>query len=432
MSPQLAKVVDRAKADPHTRFTSLAHLLDIDALRRAFRRIRNDAAVGVDGVTKAEYEEALEDNLRHLHERMKTGKYRHQPIRRVHIPKERGKTRPIGVSCIEDKIVQGALHELLEAIYEQDFRACSFGFRPGRSPHDALRVINDLAFNERVAWILEADIASFFDSLDRSKLMEMLQERIADGGVLRLVGKCLKVGVLDGDEFTRPDEGTVQGSIISPLFGNVYLHHVLDRWFQDVVVPRLRGGAHLVRYADDFVIAFERKEDADAVMAVLPKRLAKYGLTLQPDKTHLIPFRRPPRGKPGGKGPSTFDFLGFTLHWARGHKGIWRLGFRTRSARLRKALVAISEWCRSHMHYSLKLQHAGLSAKLRGHFGYFAVSGNGKKVYELLQRATRIWFYWLRRRSNRCRPTWEWFGRYLATYPLPKPLTRVQIWGALP
>jgi RNA-directed DNA polymerase len=433
LSPKLMRVVDRAKRDPNTRFTSLAHLLDVDALRRAFARIDEDAAVGVDGVTKGKYREALEDNLQNLHERMRAGEYRHQPIRRVHIPKENGKTRPIGVSCVEDKIVQGALSKLLGAICEQDFRDCSFGFRPGRSQHDALKVINNLAVRGKTGWILEADIKSFFDSLDHSKLKEMLQERIADKSVMRLVGKCLRVGVLDGNEFTRPIEGTAQGSIISPLLGNVYLHHVLDLWFQDVVVPRLRGCAHLVRYADDFVIGFERREDAEAVLRVLPKRLGRYGLTLQSDKTRLFPFHRPSRGQTCGKGPATFDFLGFTIYWMRGRRGAWRTGFKTRAVSFRRAVKAISEWCRSHRHLPLRKQHAGLAVRLRGHFNYFAVSGNSKKMYELLTRATRIWLFWLRRRSQRRgRLTWERFNRYLLAFPLPKPRIQVRIWGAVP
>jgi group II intron reverse transcriptase/maturase len=262
MSPELLKVVERAKRDPEVRFNSLAHLIDEEALRRSFGRIRKDAAVGVDGITKEQYEQGLEGKLRDLHERLKTGRYRHQPIRRVHIPKAPGKTRPIGISSIEDKIVQGALCELLGAIYEQDFVADSYGFRPGRGAHDALRAVDQMALRERIEWILEADISAFFDSVDRSKLREMLQKRVVDGSLLRLIGKCLHVGVLDGEEFSTPDEGTVQGSIISPLLGNVYLHCVLDLWFEHDLRPQLLGHARLIRYADDFVMGFERKEDA--------------------------------------------------------------------------------------------------------------------------------------------------------------------------
>ena len=251
MSPKRLKVVERAKREPEGRFHSLAHLIDVSALMRADKRMRNDAAVGVDGVTKEQYGQALEDNLRSLHERLVSKQYRHQPIRRVHIPKERGKTRPIGISAYEDKLVQDALREVLEAIYEQDFLECSYGFRPGRGAHDAIRALDRIAHQGKVSWILEADVVSFFDSLDRTQLKEMLQIRVADGSLMRLIGKCLHVGVLDGSEYAEPDTGAAQGSVLSPILGNIYLHYVLDLWFERDVKPRLRGEAHLVRYADD-------------------------------------------------------------------------------------------------------------------------------------------------------------------------------------
>jgi len=251
MSPGLLKVVERAKTEPEGRFHSLAHLVDVPALMRAYRRMRKDAAVGVDGVTKEQYGQALGDNLLDLHERLVSKRYRHQPIRRVHIPKDNGKTRPIGISAFEDKVVQDALREVLEAIYEQDFLDCSHGFRPGRRAHDAIRALDRVVHQGKVSWILEADIVSFFDSLDRTKLKELLQVRVADGSLLRLIGKCLHVGVLDGAAYAEPETGTAQGSVLSPMLGNVYLHYVLDLWFEREVKPRLRGEAHLVRYADD-------------------------------------------------------------------------------------------------------------------------------------------------------------------------------------
>ena len=253
MSTGLLKVAERAKREPDARFNSLAHLVDEAALGRAFDRIRKDAAVGVDGITKEQYEQQLEGNLRELHERLRSMRYRHQPIRRVHIPKAQGKTRPIGISSLEDKIVQGALREVLEAIYEQDFLECSYGFRPKRNAHDALRAMNQMVSRERIAVILEADIQAFFDSIDRKKLLELLQIRVADPPFLRLIGKCLHMGVLDGGEFSRPEEGTAQGSSISPMFGNVFLHYVLDLWFERDIKPRLKGHARLIRFADDCV-----------------------------------------------------------------------------------------------------------------------------------------------------------------------------------
>ncbi len=430
MSPELVKVVERAKHDPTTQFTSLAHLLDEEALKRAYTRIRKDAAVGVDGTTKEAYGEFLDENVRDLHRRLKSMLYRHQPIRRVHIPKAPGKTRPIGISCIEDKIVQGAIAELLEAVYEPEFLPCSFGFRRKRSAHAALRAVNRMAFHEGVGWILEADIQAFFDSLVRPRLREILQLRVVDGSLLRLIAKCLHVGVLDGEEYSAPDEGTVQGSSLSPLLGNVYLHHVLDKWFEHEVKPRLSGHARLVRYCDDFVIGFVHKTDAERVLGMLHERMSVYGLTLHPDKTRLIPFRRPGWNTNQRKGPGTFDFLGFTVHWQRARKGGWRLVMKTRKARLNKALRAINDWCRSQRHKPLKEQHASLSRRLRGHYNYFGVNGNAKALGVLLDRTKRIWLRHLRRRSQRGRRlTWERFSAYLKVFPLPQPRICAQIWG---
>lgn len=433
MSPGLSKVVERAKREPEARFNSLAHHLDETALKRAFARIRKDAATGVDGVNKEEYARYLDENIRDLHQRLRTQKYRHQSIRRVYIPKgpRTRETRPIGISTIEDKIVQGALREVLEAIYEQDFLPCSFGFRPGRSAHDALGALDRMLMRERIQWVLEADIRGFFDSIDRKKLMELLQLRVADGSLLRLVGKCLHVGVLDGEEFTEPEDGTAQGSIISPLLGNVYLHYVLDQWFEREVHPRLRGHARLIRYADDFVIGFTRKEDAERVLAVLGERMAAFGLTLHPDKTRIIAFARPSRTDkgPGASAPGTFDFLGFTHLWRRSRSGNWVPGMKTRKASIRKTLLRIGEWCRRHRHRPRAEQHAALSRKLQGHYEYFGVNGNYRWLSQVLHRVNRLWFKWLQRRGQRKPLRWKRFNAYLALFPLPAPRIRKQIWA---
>jgi group II intron reverse transcriptase/maturase len=278
-------------------------------------------------------------------------------------------------------------------------------------------------------WVLEADIMSFFDSVDRKALLGMLRERVADGSLLRLVSKCLHVGVLDGAEFSTPDVGTAQGSILSPLLGNIYLHHVLDLWFTREVKPRLRGKACLSRYADDFVIGFEYREDAERVLAVLPRRMQRYGLTLHPDKTRLLDFRRPPAGQRDGKGPGTFDFLGFTLYWRRSLRGRWRLACKTRRSRLGRAIQAVYAWCRSHRHEDLAAQHAGLRSRLQGHYNYFGVNGNLKSLACLLCHARWAWHKWLNRRSQRARLTWERFQEVLRDYPLPSPRVMVPIWG---
>ena len=429
LSPELLKVAERAKREPAAKFHSLAHLIDVAALRRAYERIRKDAAVGVDGMTKEQYGQALEARLADLHERLKAKRYRHQPIRRVHIPKDHGKTRPIGISTIEDKIVQDSIRELLQAIYEQDFHECSFGFRPGRQAHDALTVIDRAAIAGHANWILEADIVSFFDSVDRRLLMEMIDQRVPDGALQQLVGKCLNVGILDGEQYSNPDEGTAQGSILSPLLGNIYLHHVLDLWLERDVRPRLRGHAFFVRYADDFVIGFEQEEDARRVLAVLHQRMARYGLTLHPDKTRLLDFRRPPKDQTKGKGPGSFDFLGFSIMWRRSLRGTWSVAFQTRRARLGRAIQLVYDWCRSHRHQPLKEQHAGLVRRIDGHMNYFGVSGNTRSLHRLIFHARRAWRKWLSRRSERGWVTWERFIAIERRFPLPRPSVRVALWA---
>lgn len=426
MSPGLLKVAERARRDPSGKILALARLVDVPALARAYHRLKKSAAVGVDGVTVEQYGQRLEENLASLHARLKAMQYRHQPILRVHIPKENGKTRPIGISSVEDKIVQGALREVLEAVYEQDFLPCSYGFRPGRSAHDALRTINDEVWAWRVHYVLEADIVSFFDSVDRKMLVEMLRNRIADESLMRLVGKCLNVGVLDGEEFSTPDAGTAQGSVLSPMLGNIYLHNALDVWFERDIKPRLRGRAVLVRYADDFVIGFEERDDAERVMDVLPKRLAKFALTLHPDKTRLLPFD-PPRGGESGGGP-TFDFLGFTLHWQKSQSGRWRLALKTRRARLRRAIMSATEWCRRHRHLTVKEQHGKLCEKLRGHFNYFGVNGNVGALRAVVEGVEKAWWKWLNRRSHRKSMDWVRFHELLRVFPLPRPRVSVQLW----
>lgn len=429
MSPELRKVAERAKREPAARFNSLAHLIDEELLTKAFRRLRRDAAVGVDGITKEQYAQELESNLKHLHERLRTKRYRHQPIRRVHIPKEQGrKTRPIGISTIEDKVVQSALREVLEAVYEQDFLDCSHGFRPERNAHGAVRALTRAVNWRKANWILEFDIQSFFDSVDRTQLMKILQKRVADGSILRLIGKCLHVGVLEGEELSEPSEGTVQGSTLSPLLGNAYLHHVLDLWFTEEVMPRLHGRAMFVRYADDGVFGFEYEEDARRVMAVLGKRLERFGLTLHPEKTRLLDFRRPSEERKEGRSPATFDFLGFTWYWQRIGGGRWSVRCKTRRARLARAIRAVHVWCKEHRHMSVKEQHAALTRRVQGHINYFGVNGNMRSLRMFMHQVRRQWFRWLCRRSQRTRLTWEKFADLERVYPLPRLRIVVSIW----
>jgi RNA-directed DNA polymerase len=428
VSPGLMKVAERAKRHPEQRILALAHLIDEPALERVYRRLRRGAAVGVDGVTVEAYGEQLVANLQALRARMKAGQYRHQPIRRVNIPKENGATRPIGISTVEDKIVQGALRDVLEAIYEQDFLDCSYGFRPGRRAHDALRDLHEVIRGGSANYIVEADIVSFFDSIDRKVLMEMLRGRIADETLMRLVGKCLHVGVLDGERYLESDEGTAQGSSLSPLLGNVYLHHVLDVWYEQEIRPELKGRSALVRYADDFVLCFELADDAQRVWDVLEKRFATFGLTLHPKKTRSFRFRPPLDG--AGKGSATFDFLGFTVHWQQTRTaGVWRVAWRTRGTRLRRAINAATEWCRRHRHLPVEEQRLALARKLNGHYNYFGVNGNVDALGRLLFAVKVAWRKWLDRRSQRARMTWKRFDEVLRAHPLPQPSVRVRIWA---
>jgi group II intron reverse transcriptase/maturase len=426
---KLKEVAERAKRDPDGRFFSLAYLIDLDTLKRSFSLLKKKAAPGVDDVTKERYAENLEANLEDLYGRMRAGKYRHQPILRVHIPKGKGKTRPIGISSVEDKIVQGALQIVLEPVFENTFLDCSTGFRRGRSQHGAIRTLNERAQGNEMNWVLEMDITAFFDSIDRKMLMEMLQVRVPDGSIKRLVGKCLRVGVLDGQEESWSDQGTTQGSRLSPMLGNIYLHYVLDLWFERVAKPRLRGKATLIRFADDAIIGFEHKEDAERVMRVLASRLEKFNLKLHPEKTRLVDFRRPSKGSRPVQRPETFNFLGFTLYWKRTRRGGWTCTCKTRSASLGKFLREVCDWCRRHRHQPVKEQHKALVSRIRGHFNYFGVNGNTKALEVITFKVERMWKKWLCRRSHRSRLNWERFGDLLKDFPLPKARVYVRIWA---
>jgi group II intron reverse transcriptase/maturase len=400
---------------------SLHHVIDVEWLREAYRRTRKDAAVGVDGQTAAAYARDLEANLESLLVRFRTGSYRAPPVRRVHIPKGDGRTRPIGVPTFEDKVLQRAVAMLLEAIYEQDFHPGSYGFRPGRGAHDALQALWDGLMSIRGGWVLEVDIQSFFDTLDHGALRSFLDGRVTDGVVRRAIDKWLKAGVLETGAVTHPEEGTPQGGVISPILANVYLHEVLDEWFENDVKPRLEGRAFLVRYADDFVIAFARKTDAMRVMEVLAKRFGKYGLTLHPDKTRLVKFSRPRRDDPEGGGPGSFDLLGLTHYWGRSRRGKSVIIRRTMRSRLTRALQRVRQWCRWNRHRPIAEQCKALGAKLRGHFGYYGITGNFEALRRFALEVERAWWKWLNRRSRRARLTVERFRMLLAHHPLPKP-----------
>ena len=422
ISTKLARVAELARTHPERVFMSLHHVVDVEWLREAYGRTRKDAAVGVDGQTAEEYGANLEENLEGLLVRFRTGTYRAPPVRRVHIPKGDGRTRPIGVPTFEDKVLQRAVAMVLEAIYEQDFHPGSYGFRPRRSAHDALQALWESITSMGGGWVLEVDIRSFFDTLDHGALRSFLDRRVKDGVIRRAIDKWLNAGVLEAGAVTRPEEGTPQGGVISPLLANVYLHEVLDRWFEADVKPRLRGRAQLVRYADDFVLVFEKEADALRVFDVLPKRFGKYGLTLHAEKTRLVRFTRPRRGGPAEEEKrESFELLGFNHHWGLSRNGNWMVKRSTARSRLTRALSAVRAWCRQNRHQPIAVQCKILGQKMRGHFAYYGITSNFGPLQRFAREVRAIWRKWLSRRSQRGLLTWERYNELLERHPLPRP-----------
>ena len=412
------RIAKLAGDHPERAFTSLAHYIDLEWLIEAYQRTRKDGAVGVDGQTAEAYGSDLIANLQGLLERAKSGLYRAPPVRRVHIPKGDGKqTRPIGIPTFEDKVLQRAVAMVLEPLYEQDFLDCSYGYRPNRSAHQALSAIHRQLNQLGGGWVIELDIRAFFDTLDHALLREMLRQRVNDGVILRLIGKWLKAGIMEQGQVSRAETGTPQGGVISPLLANLYLHTVLDLWFEREVTPRLMGRGFLVRFADDAVLGFSNERDARRVLSVLSKRFARFGLELHPTKTKLIEFKPPRQGEP----KATFDFLGFTHYWGRSRKGRWIIQRKTARDRLRRALKAIAVWCRKFRHRRLVDQHRALRRKLQGHYAYYGISGNSRALRCFRFHAERLWIKWLRRRSQRARFGWDKAQRLLERYPLPTP-----------
>ena len=426
ISTRLERIAKLAKQMQGVSLTTLAHHIDLEWLNEAYRRTRKDGAAGVDGQTAARYAVNLQDNLKSLLDRAKSGDhYRAPPVRRVHIPKGDGrKTRPIGVPAFEDKVLQRAVAMVLEAIYEQDFLDCSYGFRPKRSAHQALRAVWKQAMDLGGCWVLEADIEDFFGTVDLTQLRAILRHRVQDGVLLRLLDKWLKAGVMEQGCVYHPETGVPQGGVISPILSNIYLHEVLDQWFERQVKPRLKGRGHLVRFADDFVIVFEREDDARRVQEVLPKRFGKYGLRLHPDKTRLLRFEPPSKTKlpdelSTQRGRS-FDLLGMTLYWNKSRRGRWVVTQKTAKARFRRGLRRLSLWCKHHRHDPVEEQHVALSRKLQGHYAYYGVTGNFRALLQFFEQTKRIWHKWLSRRSSRG-ITWERMAAILKAYPLPRP-----------
>jgi RNA-directed DNA polymerase len=434
MSTKYIRIAELAKEDKERKFFSIAHFLTPDALYEAFESLRKDASAGVDGVTYAGYEVEAWENIQKLHDRVKSGQYRAQPLRRVYIPKEDGRQRPISIPSLEDKILQKAAVDLLNAIYEQDFLGCSYGFRPGRGPQDALDEVGRVICRRPISYVLEADIRGYFDAIVRGLLIGMVEKRVNDGQLLRLIGKWINVGVIDDGRLQVTETGTGQGQIISPLLANIYLHYVLDEWFEKVVKPRLKGEAYEIRYCDDFILCFQYREDAEKVLDVLTKRFEKYGLTLHPEKTRLIEFGRyalTKSEKPGGQKPATFDFLGFTHICKRSRGGKFTIYVRTMRKRIKRSLQRVALWCREHRHDPVEEQQRSLNWKLRGHYEYYGRSTNSPRLSAFYQEVRRLWHKWLNRRTRGKPLPWAEYVHLLNRHPLLRPrITRP--WNSVP
>jgi RNA-directed DNA polymerase len=420
VSTRLQRIAELARNAPDMAFTNLAHHIDEGFLHEAYRLTRKDGAVGTDGTTATEYERQLQGNLRSLLDRFKSGTYQAPAVRRSHVPKGDGSKRPIGIPTFEDKVLQRAVLMVMEAVYEQEFLECSFGFRCGRSAHQGLEMVWQGLMRMGGGWVLEVDIRSYFDSLDHGHLRGFLDQRVRDGVIRRVVGKWLKAGVLEEGAVIYPEAGTPQGGVISPLLANIYLHEVLDKWFEAEVKARLSAEAFMVRYADDFVIVFRSELDARRVMDVLPRRFEKYGLRLNEQKTRLVYFERPRVDR--GARPGTFDLLGFTHYWGKSRAGKWVVKRKTAKDRMSRALSRISEWCARYRHLPIADQHRALVRKFRGHFGYYGITGNSRSLGAFRYQAQCIWKKWLDRRSQRARMPWERFNVLLKRYALPKAL----------
>jgi len=413
-SNALDRVRELARKDKEVRFTALLHHVDVDRLRTAYGALRPAASPGVDGVTWAAYGQDLEANLQDLHQRVHAGRYRAKPSRRAYIPKADGRRRPLGIAALEDKILQRAVVEVLNAIYEKDFLGFSYGFRPGRSPHNALDALATGIARKKVNWVLDADIRDFFTSLDRAWLEKFLGHRIADKRILRLIQKWLSAGVIEDGNWKETEGGTPQGASASPLLANVYLHYVFDLWVRQWRKRQAHGDIIVVRFADDYVAGFEHRHDAEHFMADLRERFAEFGLELNPEKTRLIEFGRFAAERRSARGlgkPETFDFLGFTHCCGKTRSGGFVVRRVTIAKRMRAKLHEVKSQLRSRMHDPIPAQGRWLRSVVQGHCAYYAVPYNIRATREFRQQVTRLWFQALTRRSQRGRPKWERMGR---------------------
>jgi len=421
---KLALISRRARQDSNLRFTSLAHLLNAEFLRECYRSLGKEKAVGIDGKSWQEYGEHLDENLEDLVERLKAKRYKPLPARRVYIPKNDRETRPLGIPAIEDKIVQKGIARILEAIYEADFMDFSYGFRPDRSCHQALKSVNDAIMSKPVGYVIEADIKGFFDNVSHDWMMKFLEVRISDSSLLLLIGRFLKAGYVESGKLIRSEQGTPQGGNLSPMLANIFLHYVLDLWFARRVKPCVNGQSYIVRYADDFICMVQYQQTARAIERMLRERFAQFGLNLHPVKTRAMSFGRYERQNANrqGRKPNTFDFLGFTHYCGLSRKGTFLLGRKTCGKSFRKACKQMNSWLGQVRSVMSTGQIWGqYTSKLRGHYNYYGVSGNSRMISRYGYVCIRLLKKWLNRRSQRASFTWRQFNEYLSHYPLPRP-----------
>ncbi len=429
---KLQSIAQQAHRYPEMVCNNVFHVIDRDFLLEASRLTRKTSAPGVDKVTATQYAENLDDNLRDLHERLRDNRSIAPPVERVWIEKEDGKKRPRGKPCFEDTIVQRAVVRILEAIFTEDLYEFSHGFLKGHSPHHALHDLRERCRTLHITWRVDADVRGFFDNLDWGFLRECIPQRVNEGGILRLIGTWRNAGVLEAGTLTHPAKGTPQGGVVSPMLANIFLHHVLDDWFVKDVKSGMKGRCLLIRFADDFIIGCELEADARRVMEVLPKRFNRFSLTIHPEKTVLIAFKRPSSRAQSAQGTGTFDFLGFTHYWAKTRRGYWVIKRKTIRKRLRRFMKEIWIWCRENRHTPLKEQYRTLCAKLRGYYQYYGIRGNFKMLEVVFEHTERAWQYWLSRRSHKGRINWQKFDETLRhKQPLPKPRIIHSIYSGL-
>jgi len=416
----LVRIRMLAESEPDLVFTSVVDRIDLYLLKKSFRQVRKKKSAGVDKITAKQYAKDLDENLYKLHQRLRRGQYVATPVRRIWIDKEGGKKRPIGIPALEDKIVQRAASTILNVIYDVNFFDFSHAFRKGHSQHKALHQIREKCRKLNIGWIVSADIEGLFDNIDHNLLRGFIKRRVNDGGMLRLIGKWLNAGVMEEGILSYPGKGVPQGGVISPVLSNIFLHYVLDEWFVEKALPRMKGKCFIIRYADDFIIGCELGSDAKRIMNVLPRRFNEYGLALHPEKTAVIDFRRP-ASKVKGKGKGTFDFLGFTFYWSKSRRGYWVIKKKTAGRRLSRFLKRQWQWCRENRHEPIKEQHRRLCSKLRGYYLYFGVRSNYKALEVVFEFIEKAWRFWLSRRSHKGGISWAKFEKIRASFVLPKP-----------